>query len=64
MVTKNGAEESNTRYAQGGIAAVMYTPDTYKKHIQDTLIAGAGLCERKGSKAYHFRINRKNRRAY
>ena len=47
MVTKNGAEESNTRYAQGGIAAVMYTPDTYEKHIQDTMIAGAGLCNEK-----------------
>jgi L-aspartate oxidase len=47
IVTKNDAEESNTRYAQGGIAAVMYTPDTYEKHIQDTLIAGAGLCNEK-----------------
>lgn len=47
IVTKGDAEESNTRYAQGGIAAVMYTPDTYEKHIQDTLNAGAGLCNEK-----------------
>jgi L-aspartate oxidase len=47
VLTKSEAEESNTRYAQGGIAAVMYTPDTYKKHIDDTLEAGAGLCNEK-----------------
>jgi len=47
IVTKGDAEESNTRYAQGGIAAVMYTPDTYEKHIQDTLNAGAGMCNEK-----------------
>lgn len=40
IVTKSTANESATRYAQGGIAAVMYTPDTYEKHIHDTLIAG------------------------
>jgi L-aspartate oxidase len=43
VVTKGKAEESNTRYAQGGIAAVMYSPDTYEKHIADTLIAGDDL---------------------
>lgn len=40
IVTKSKADETATKYAQGGIAAVMYTPDTYKKHIADTLIAG------------------------
>jgi L-aspartate oxidase len=40
LVTKTKADETATRYAQGGIAAVMYTPDTYEKHIHDTLIAG------------------------
>ncbi len=43
IATKAQAEESSTRYAQGGIAAVMYTPDTYDKHIADTINAGAGL---------------------
>lgn len=43
LVTKTRAEESSTKYAQGGIAAVMYTPDTYEKHIRDTIDAGAGL---------------------
>jgi len=47
IVTKTNAEETNTRYAQGGIATVMYNPDTYEKHIQDTLIAGAGLSDEK-----------------
>jgi L-aspartate oxidase len=40
LVTKTKADETATRYAQGGIAAVMYTPDTYEKHIHDTMIAG------------------------
>ena len=46
LITKSGLEETNTSYAQGGIAAVTYKPDSYKKHIQDTLIAGDGLCNR------------------
>jgi L-aspartate oxidase len=44
MITKAREDESNTKYAQGGIAAVMYEPDSYEKHIQDTLICGDGLC--------------------
>ena len=47
IATKAQAEESSTRYAQGGIAAVMYTPDTYDKHIADTIDAGAGLNDQK-----------------
>lgn len=43
VVTKTNVGETATRYAQGGIAAVMYTPDSYEKHIQDTLIAGDDL---------------------
>lgn len=45
MITKANEDESNTKYAQGGIAAVMYSPDSYEKHIQDTLIAGDGMCD-------------------
>ena len=45
LVTKAEAKESNTLYAQGGIATVMYTPDSYEKHINDTLICGQGLCD-------------------
>jgi L-aspartate oxidase len=45
MVTKSELEETNTRYAQGGIAAVTYEPDNYAKHMEDTLIAGDGLCD-------------------
>jgi len=47
IVTKSKAEEGSTKYAQGGIAAVMYTPDTYEKHIQDTIIAGDCLSDEK-----------------
>ncbi|MBM3420270.1 MAG: L-aspartate oxidase [Bacteroidetes bacterium] len=44
VVAKSAVEETNTRYAQGGIAAVMYDPDTFEKHVHDTLIAGDGFC--------------------
>ncbi|MDF1546588.1 MAG: L-aspartate oxidase [Bacteroidales bacterium] len=47
LVSKTKLEESNTYYAQGGIAAVTYQPDSYKKHVNDTLVAGDGLCNRK-----------------
>jgi L-aspartate oxidase len=44
VVTKRSADESNTKYAQGGIAAVLSTADTFEAHIADTIRAGAGLC--------------------
>lgn len=40
IISKTKAEESNTRYAQGGIASVLYKPDTHEKHIKDTIQAG------------------------
>lgn len=43
IVTKSKADETATKYAQGGIAAVMHTPDTYEKHIEDTMNAGQYL---------------------
>jgi L-aspartate oxidase len=44
VVTKAKLDDTNTRYAQGGIAAVFSEPDNFKKHIRDTLIAGDGIC--------------------
>ncbi|MFA5556246.1 MAG: L-aspartate oxidase [Flavobacteriaceae bacterium] len=46
VVTKSNQEESNTKYAQGGIAVVTHTEDSYRKHIKDTLICGDGLCNK------------------
>jgi|CXWL01.1.fsa_nt_gi L-aspartate oxidase len=45
LVTKKEAAESNTNYAQGGIAAVMSEMDSFESHVRDTLVAGAGLCD-------------------
>ncbi len=44
MISKKGLDDSNTRWAQGGIAAVTAKSDSPALHRQDTLIAGAGLC--------------------
>lgn len=47
VVTKSHQSESNTKYAQGGVAAVFdLKKDSYQKHIEDTLIAGDGLCDK------------------
>ena len=47
VITKANTDETNTKYAQGGIAGVWNDDvDTYEKHIQDTLIAGDGLCNK------------------
>lgn len=46
IVTKGEIEEANTNYAQGGICSVTYAPDTFEKHIEDTLVCGAGKCDR------------------
>lgn len=46
LITKKEKNESNTNYAQGGIASVIDPTDSFEKHIQDTLIAGAGLCNK------------------
>ena len=48
IFTKKEEAESNTNYAQGGLAAVMnLDKDSYEKHVRDTLTAGDGLCDEK-----------------
>ena len=46
VVTKGHIGESNTMYAQGGIAAVFDANDTVTEHFEDTLTAGDGLCDK------------------
>lgn len=46
IVTKSNSDESNTKYAQGGMAVVTNSQDSIQKHIDDTLKCGAGLCNK------------------
>ena len=46
VLAKREKSESNTLYAQGGIAAVLSPPDSFEAHVRDTLAAGDGLCNR------------------
>lgn len=46
VVTKDSVQQSNSSYAQGGIAGVLSPEDRFENHIEDTLTAGAGLCDR------------------
>ncbi len=46
LITKDSIRESNSSYAQGGIAGVLSPEDRFENHIDDTLVAGAGLCDR------------------
>lgn len=45
LITKRARGESNTAWAQGGIACVTSTDDSFELHVRDTLEAGAGLCD-------------------
>ncbi|MBN9182805.1 MAG: FAD-dependent oxidoreductase, partial [Microbacterium sp.] len=45
LVTKDVLDHANTRFAQGGIAGVMFADDRVEDHIADTLVAGAGLSD-------------------
>jgi len=48
IITKNEKNECNTKYAQGGISTVWdKTVDSFEQHIEDTLIAGDGICDEK-----------------
>ncbi len=44
LISKSSLDEGSTRYAQGGIASVFSETDTIEQHVQDTMIAGDGLC--------------------
>jgi L-aspartate oxidase len=46
VLTKRHRSEGSTQYAQGGIASVLGADDDFELHVQDTLVAGAGLCHR------------------
>ncbi len=65
VVSKGPVDEGSTRYAQGGISAVLDRTDSFDAHIQDTLDAGAGLCDPEavrrtvaaGPEAIHWLLN-------
>src|ERR1700693_4236629 len=46
VVTKDSVQQSNSSYAQGGIAGVLSPEDHFESHIEDTMTAGGGLCHR------------------
>jgi L-aspartate oxidase len=46
VITKDAMEESNSNYAQGGIASVIDADDNFASHVDDTIAAGANLCDR------------------
>ena len=55
LLAKGALTESASRYAQGGVAAVLTDGDSVDKHVQDTLAAGAGLCD---AQAVQFTVER------
>jgi len=46
VLAKRARQEGNTQYAQGGVASVLGADDAFERHVEDTLVAGAGLCHR------------------
>ena len=50
LVTKRKLVDSNTAWAQGGVACVVSDEDSFDLHIQDTLVAGAGLCNEEAAR--------------
>ena len=52
VITKKNRAESNTNYAQGGIACVTSREDSFELHVRDTLDAGAGLCNESVVRSY------------
>jgi L-aspartate oxidase len=46
ILSKVAATDTNTAWAQGGIAAAWLQEDSWQAHVEDTLAAGAGLCDR------------------
>jgi L-aspartate oxidase len=51
IVTKRARSDSNTAWAQGGVASVTSMEDSFELHIRDTLVAGAGLCDDRAVRA-------------
>lgn len=47
IVTKRELTDTATSWAQGGVAAVLSPEDSFERHVQDTLVAGAGMCHRR-----------------
>ena len=63
IVTKTRQGESNTAYAQGGIASVTSPEDSFELHVRDTLEAGAGLCDEEAVRDHRDRRARRASRS-
>ena len=50
VFTKRAIDECNSRCAQGGVACVVDSADTFEEHLQDTLTAGAGMCDKNAAR--------------
>lgn len=61
VITKAEPHESNTNYAQGGVSAVLSPSDSVESHMQDTMVAGAYLCDEETVRVRFRIINAVNR---
>lgn len=58
VITKDEPHESNTNYAQGGVSAVLCPLDSVESHMQDTIVAGAHLCDEETVRvSFHYRCS-------
>ena len=60
IISKEQLDSGSTRWAQGGVAAVLDEHDSVEAHVQDTLVAGAGLCHESRCAFYRRKLHRRD----